>query len=98
MMEPDREHDRIARQIIDSAFAVHRALGPGLLESVYERCLVCELNARQIQVQRQVPIPVVYRDVRIDLGFRLDLLVGSRVVIEIEAVDACYRRYMKRSC
>lgn len=86
-IEPDHQHDRIARQIVDSAFAVHRALGPGLLESVYEQCLVCELTARQVPVQRQVAIPVFYRDVRIDLGFRLGLLVDSLVVVEIKAVE-----------
>jgi len=86
-IEPDHEHDRIARQIVDSAFAVHRALGPGLLESVYEQCLICELSARNRPVQRQVAIPVFYRDVRMDLGFRLDLLVDSLVVVEIKAVE-----------
>jgi GxxExxY protein len=86
-VEPSKEHDRVAHEIVDSAFAVHHTLGPGLLESVYEQCLVCELAARGIAVQRQIAVPAVYRGVRIDLGFRMDLLVNSLVVVEIKATE-----------
>jgi GxxExxY protein len=85
--EPSREHDRIAREIVDSAFKVHSALGPGLLESVYERCLAFELESRGLDCRRQISAPVVYRQVRIDTALRLDMLVGGIVVIEIKAVE-----------
>ena len=66
---------------------MHRQLGPGLLESAYEECLAYELNQRDIPFERQKPVPVVYKDVRLDCGFRLDLLVGGLVVVELKAVD-----------
>jgi GxxExxY protein len=84
---PD-ETDRIGRAAIDAAFAVHSALGPGLLESVYEACLFEELTARGLAAERQVAIPVSYRNARLDVGFRLDLLVERSVIIEIKAIDA----------
>jgi GxxExxY protein len=73
--------------IIGSAISVHRELGPGLLESAYEACLDFELRARGLTVSRQVPIPLTYRGVRIDCGFRVDLLVEDRVIVEIKAVE-----------
>ncbi|HLG86462.1 MAG TPA: GxxExxY protein [Alphaproteobacteria bacterium] len=87
MTEPSAEHDRVARQVVDAAFAVHTALGPGLLESVYEQCLARELTERGIPVQRQVAVPVIYRDVRVDAGFRMDLLVDDLLVVEIKATE-----------
>lgn len=80
--------DEVARQIVDAAFAVHKALGPGLLESVYEVCLGHELNKRGLRVERQVLVPVVYDGMRLDAGFRLDMLVQTEVVVEIKAVEA----------
>jgi len=82
-----RETDVIATAIVDAAFAVHSALGPGLLESVYESCLAYELNERGLKVVRQATLPVVYRDLRTDAGLRLDLVVGDRVVVEVKAVE-----------
>ena len=87
MVEPSAEHDLFAAQIVDAAFAVHTALGPGLLESVYEQCLVYELETRGIPFRRQVALPVRYRDKRIDAGYRLDLIVGGLVVVEIKAIE-----------
>ncbi len=87
MFEPIPEVDEIARQIVDSAFAVHTALGPGLLESVYEQCLACELGTRNIAVQRQLVLPVIYRNIRVDAGFRMDMVVGGLVPVEIKAVE-----------
>jgi GxxExxY protein len=81
------EIERWATQIIDSAFKVHSTLGPGLLESVYETCLVYELTQRGMAVQKQVVLPVIYEDVRIDAGLRLDLLVEERIVVELKAVE-----------
>ncbi len=67
--------------------AVHRALGPGLLESAYETCLAYEMDCRGLRYERQVPIPVVYRDVELECGYRIDLLVEDQVVVELKAVD-----------
>ena len=79
--------EEITEQILGSAVAVHRALGPGLLESAYEACLAFELLERRLRVERQVSLPVVYRGVRIDCGYRLDLVVEAMVVVEIKAVE-----------
>jgi GxxExxY protein len=81
------EHDSTAHEIVDSAFAVHRALGPGLLESVYEQCLTYELQSRGYKIERQVGLPVVYRDVRLEAGFRIDILVNDLIVIELKTVE-----------
>jgi GxxExxY protein len=86
-MELSSEHNRVSGVIVDSAFAVHQALGPGLLESVYEQCLALELQTRGVAVSRQVSLPVTYRGTRIDAGFRLDLLVEDLVVVEIKAAE-----------
>ena len=82
------EVNQIGRAVMDAAFAVHRELGPGLLESVYEHCLARDLVRAGLQVDRQVAVPVTYRDERIDAGFRLDLLVERQVVVEIKSIDA----------
>lgn len=87
MIEPTLEHDRIARQIVDSAFAVHTTLGPGLLESAYEHCLTAELRFRNLSVERQVALPVIYRNTRIDVGFRMDMVVEGLVIVEAKAVE-----------
>jgi len=87
MSEPSAEHDLIAREIVDAAFAVHSALGPDLLESVYEPCLAYELETRYLVVQRQIMLPVFYRGLRIDAGFRMDMVVGGLVVVEIKATE-----------
>ncbi|GAA0870568.1 GxxExxY protein [Brevundimonas basaltis] len=82
------EVNQIGRAVMDAAFAAHRELGPGLLESVYEHCLAQDLVRAGLQVDRQVAVPVTYRDERIDAGFRLDLLVERQVVVEIKSIDA----------
>ena len=82
------ELETVARATVDSAIAVHRELGPGLLESVYEHCLAHELVSRGLHVGRQVPQPVTYAGERLDAGFRLDLLVENSVIVEVKAVDA----------
>ena len=74
-------------QVLGAAIAVHRALGPGLLESTYEACLAFELVDRGLNITRQAALPVVYRDVRIDCGYRLDLVVNGEVIVEIKAVE-----------
>lgn len=80
--------ERVGRVVVDSALAVHKALGPGLLESVYEACLAEELKQRGLRTERQVGVPVVYGDIRMDVGFRLDLLVEKCVVVEVKSIDA----------
>lgn len=82
------EVNQIGRAVMDAAFAVHRQLGPGLLESVYEHCLASDLTHAGLSVERQVAVPVRYRDDRLDVGFRLDLLVERQVIVEVKAIDA----------
>jgi len=77
-----------AKQIVDAAFQVHTSLGPGLLESVYEVVLAYELEQRGLQVVRQQAIPVVYHDTGIEMGFRADLIVEDKVIVEIKSVEA----------
>ena len=76
----------LTRRIIGAAIAVHRELGPGLLEAVYEECLSFELRLAGLPFSRQQPIPVVYRGTKLDCGYRADLIVCSRVIIEIKAI------------
>lgn len=82
----DRQ-DVVAREVVDSSFAVHTALGPGLLESVYEECLGHELQVRGLSVRRQVSVPIRYRDLAIEGAFRIDLLVDDCVIVEVKAVE-----------
>ena len=87
MVEPTSEHNRICGIVVDSASAVHRALGPGLAEAVYEQCLAHELASRQIRFVRQMSLPVTYRGMRIEAGLRLDFVVERLVVVELAAVE-----------
>jgi GxxExxY protein len=80
-----------ARTIVDSGLKVHRALGPGLLESAYEHCLAHELGLRGLTLRRQVPLPIIYEGTRLDAGYRLDIVVEDSIVIEIKAVEALSR-------
>jgi GxxExxY protein len=77
----------ITGQIIDAAMKVHTRLGPGLLESSYEACLAYELAKRELRVRSQVAQPIIYDEVRLDVGYRLDLLVEEAVIIELKAVE-----------
>ena len=76
------------REIIAAAIAVHRALGPGLLESAYEECLCQELALRGIPFERQVPLPLEYRGIQLECGYRLDILVAGAVVVEVKSIEA----------
>jgi GxxExxY protein len=80
--------NRISGAIIDAAISVHSALGPGLLESAYEACLLYELRKRGLSVEAQVPLPVVYESVRLEIGYRIDLLVEDVVVVELKACES----------
>ena len=79
--------NEITHEIIGAAIEVHKRLGPGLLESAYEACLVEELRLRNLNVDRQVGLPVVYKETRLDCGYRIDLLVESKIVVELKSVD-----------
>ena len=82
-------HD-LTREIIGAAIKVHRELGPGLLESAYEACLAYELQKLGMQVERQKSVPLIYENVRLDCGFRADLVVENRVVVETKCKDALH--------
>ena len=85
------EQAAVSGVIVDAGLKVHEALGPGLLESAYEECLAHELTARGVPVRRQVPMPVMYHGMRLDAGYRLDLVVAQAVIVEIKAVEALNR-------
>ncbi|MBV9510919.1 MAG: GxxExxY protein [Caulobacteraceae bacterium] len=89
--EPSKEAETVARAVVDAGLKVHRILGPGLLESAYEHCLTHELHARGLAVRRQVMLPIVYEDVALDAGYRLDILVNDQIIIEIKAIEALTR-------
>jgi GxxExxY protein len=80
--------NEIAHQILDSAYRVHSKLGPGLFESVYEAALAYELAQRGLNVSRQFPIPVIYESIQIEAGFRADLLVEGKVIVELKFIEA----------
>ena len=82
--------NEISKHIIDAALRVHTRLGPGLLESTYEACLVYELSRRGLSLACQVPLPVIYDAVRIPIGYRVDMIVADRVIVELKAVDAIH--------
>ena len=79
--------EAIGKQIVDAAYQVHKELGPGLLESAYERCMVVELIERGLQVERQVKLPIIYKGNAIDGGYRLDLIIENEIIIELKTVD-----------
>lgn len=82
-----QRHNEITEQIIGAAIEVHRALGPGLLESAYEECLAHELELRGLNFQRQVSLPVVYKSVRLDCGYCMDILVDNLIIVELKTVE-----------
>ncbi len=79
--------NHISSEIIGAAIEVHKQLGPGLLESAYETCLAFELRKKGFKVERQIALPVIYKDVKLEAGYRIDLLVNDKVVIEVKSVD-----------
>lgn len=87
MIEIPAEQEAISRQIVDAAFVVHTVLGPGLLESVYEQCLTHELRLRNLRVDRQIVLPIHYKDIVIDTGLRLDAMVADSIIVEIKAME-----------
>jgi GxxExxY protein len=82
------ELNQITHEILDSAYKVHTALGPGLLESSYQTCLVYELKKKGLKVEVEKPLPLIYEEVMMETGYRIDILVEDAVVIELKTVDA----------
>jgi GxxExxY protein len=82
------EINQITEKIIGCAIEVHKHLGPGLLESAYEECLVFELGKTGFKVERQKPVPVIYKEIKLDCGYRIDILVENSVIIELKSVDS----------
>jgi GxxExxY protein len=81
------ENDRLTENVIGLAIEVHRQLGPGLLESAYEECLCLELQEAGLGFRRQVPLPIIYKSVRLDCGYRLDLLIEDQLILELKSVE-----------
>ena len=88
-----QSQDPVTERVIGCAIEVHRQLGPGLLESAYEACLAWELREAGFEVQRQLSLPVRYKAVELDVGYRIDLLVDQRLVIELKTVQALFPLY-----
>ncbi|PYI71272.1 MAG: GxxExxY protein [Verrucomicrobia bacterium] len=82
------EFDELSRSVIGCGLEVHRNLGPGLLESTYRQCLACELSHAGVLFQMEVPLPVRYKDILLDCGYRIDLLVRGELIVEIKSVEA----------
>jgi len=82
------ETEETARAVVNSGLAVHRALGPGLLESAYEHCMAFELQRSGRRVRRQVALPIVYEGTKLDAGYRIDLMIDERVIVEIKSIEA----------
>lgn len=85
------EVNRLTEAIIGAAIAVHKELGPGLLESAYQACLMFELKSRGIEVVKEKELPVIYRGMQVDCGYRIDLLVEDRVIVELKAIEKLER-------
>jgi GxxExxY protein len=86
-IEPASALNLVTGQVVDAAFTVHKALGPGLLESVYEKCLAYELDTRGLTVERQVVSPIRYRDLLVEAGLRMDMVVNRSVIVEVKSMD-----------
>lgn len=84
----EREVDSLTHEIIGAAIEVHRSLGPGLLESAYEACLIYELRLRHLKIEHQKPLPIFYKNVMLDCGYRLDLVIENQVIIEIKSIHS----------
>ena len=82
-----QRHNELTEQVIGAAIEVHRALGPGLLESAYEECLAHELELRGLYFQRQVPLPIIYKSVRLECGYRIDIAVENLIILELKTVE-----------
>lgn len=82
-----QRENHIAKEIVDAAYKIHRAIGPGILESAYEAMMIFELQKRGLRVSTQVPVPVVYESVCLEIGFRADLIVEDLVIVELKSIE-----------
>ncbi|PKR80015.1 GxxExxY protein [Brumimicrobium salinarum] len=89
--------NEIATKVIGCAIEVHRALGPGLLESTYQQCLFYKLKKEGLRVVKEKPIPLIFEEVQLECGYRIDLLVENKVVIELKSVDALHDLHMAQT-
>ena len=80
--------NELSRIVFDCALKVHQSLGPGLLESAYEECLYYELSKKGLNVEKQKPLPLIYEEVKLDVGYRIDIIVENKLIIEIKSVEA----------
>jgi len=80
--------NQIAKIVFDAALKVHKALGPGLLESAYQECLIYELRKEGLIIESEKPLPLVYEEVKLDIGYRVDIMIGNKFIIEVKAVEA----------
>ena len=87
MIELSEELNNLSYQIIGCAIEVHRILGPGLLESAYQNCLIFELKKAGLKVEKEISLPIVYKGMKLDYGYRIDLLVNNQIVIELKTVE-----------
>lgn len=81
------EYNKITEKIIGSAIEVHKALGSGLLESAYQECLLFELNSLGLKVEKEISLPIIYKEIKLNQGYRIDLLVEDKIVIELKTVE-----------
>lgn len=88
--------NEIAKQIVDAAYKIHKKVGPGLLESVYEAILAYELEQRGLHIVRQQPVPVIYEDIRLDIGFYADMVVEDKVIVELKSVERTHPVHHKQ--
>lgn len=86
--------EKVFKTVLDCSFQVHSALGPGLLESAYEECLYYELLQAGLNVEKQKPLPLIYKEVKLDTGYRIDLLVENKVIVEIKSVESLAEIHM----
>ncbi len=86
-MKNDISENEISKIVYESGYLVHKVLGPGLLESAYEECMLYELQKQGLFVEKQKPMPLIYEDVKLDVGYRLDLFIENKFILEIKSVD-----------
>jgi GxxExxY protein len=97
-MKESERLNKITEAIINGAINVHRTLGPGLLESAYEACMVYELAQAGLKVEQQKPLPIVYGKVKLECGYRLDLMIEKEVIVEIKSIKKNFCQYTKPNC
>ncbi len=94
--DPKMNENAIGKEVVDAAVKVHRELGPGLLETVYEVVLARELQRRGLRVERQVPVPIVYGGMRFEEGFRADIIIEDKVILELKSVERVSKVHAKQ--